>query len=320
MVKYSVVIPVYNEALVIRETYRRLKRVMEQTDGQYELLFVNDGSEDETIDILKELAVKDETVKYVDFSRNFGHQIAITAGMDYASGKAIVIIDADLQDPPELILEMIEKWKEGYDVVYAKRVKRKGETMFKKATAYLFYRVLRAAAEIDIPVDTGDFRLIDRKVRDQLVYMRERSRFVRGLISWVGFKQTAVEYEREERFAGKTKYPLKKMIRFSLDGITSFSYKPLKLASLLGFFLSASSMLGIIITLYLKLFTHSTVAGWASLLMATLLCNGVMFIMLGVIGEYIGRIYDEVKQRPLYIVKDTWGVGTKYEKVPFYME
>lgn len=320
MVKYSVVIPVYNEALVIRETYRRLKRVMEQTDGPYELLFVNDGSEDETIDILKELAVKDETVKYVDFSRNFGHQIAITAGMDYAAGKAIVIIDADLQDPPELILEMIEKWKEGYDVVYAKRVKRKGETIFKKVTAYLFYRVLRAATEIDIPVDTGDFRLIDRKVRDQLVFMRERSRFVRGLISWVGFKQTVVEYEREERFAGKTKYPLKKMIRFSLDGITSFSYKPLKLASLLGFFLSASSVLGMIITLYLKLFTHSTVAGWASLLMVMLLCNGVMFIMLGVIGEYIGRIYDEVKQRPLYIVKETWGVGTKYEKVPFYVE
>ncbi|RDE31508.1 glycosyltransferase [Parageobacillus thermoglucosidasius] len=320
MVKYSVVIPVYNEALVIRETYRRLKRVMEQTDGPYELLFVNDGSEDETIDILKELAVKDETVKYVDFSRNFGHQIAITAGMDYAAGKAIVIIDADLQDPPELILEMIEKWKEGYDVVYAKRVKRKGETIFKKVTAYLFYRVLRAATEIDIPVDTGDFRLIDRKVRDQLVFMRERSRFVRGLISWVGFKQTAVEYEREERFAGKTKYPLKKMIHFSLDGITSFSYKPLKLASLLGFFLSASSVLGMIITLYLKLFTHSTVAGWASLLMVMLLCNGVMFIMIGVIGEYIGRIYDEVKQRPLYIVKETWGVGTKYEKVPFYVE
>ncbi|MFC4184378.1 glycosyltransferase family 2 protein [Saccharococcus thermophilus] len=320
MVKYSVVIPVYNEALVIRETYRRLKRVMEQTDGPYELLFVNDGSEDETIEILKELAVKDETVKYVDFSRNFGHQIAITAGMDYASGKAIVIIDADLQDPPELILDMIDKWKEGYDVVYAKRVKRKGETMFKKVTAYLFYRVLRAATEIDIPVDTGDFRLIDRKVRDQLVYMRERSRFVRGLVSWVGFKQTAVEYEREKRFAGETKYPLKKMIRFSLDGITSFSYKPLKLASLLGFFLSASSVLGIIITLYLKLFTHSTVAGWASLFMVTLLCNGIMFMMLGVMGEYIGRIYDEVKQRPLYIVKETWGVGTQYEKVPFYME
>jgi polyisoprenyl-phosphate glycosyltransferase len=251
MIKYSVVIPVYNEAFVIRETYRRLKRVMEQTDGPYELLFVNDGSEDETIEILKELAVKDETVKYVDFSRNFGHQIAITAGMDYASGRAIVIIDADLQDPPELILDMIDKWKEGYDVVYAKRVKRKGETMFKKVTAYVFYRVLRAATEIDIPVDTGDFRLIDRKVRNQLVNMRERSRFVRGLVSWVGFKQIAVEYEREERFAGETKYPLKKMIRFSLDGITSFSYKPLKVASLLGFFLFASSMLGIIIkTIY----------------------------------------------------------------------
>ncbi|AKS38215.1 glycosyltransferase [Anoxybacillus gonensis] len=320
MVKYSVVIPVYNEALVIRETYKRLKRVMEQTDGAYELLFVNDGSKDDTLDMLKELAVRDDTVKYLDFSRNFGHQIAITAGMDYASGEAIVIIDADLQDPPELILEMIEKWKEGYDVVYAKRTKRKGETFFKRATAYAFYRLLRAATEIDIPLDTGDFRLIDRKVRDELVGMRERSRFVRGLVSWVGFKQTAIEYERDERFAGETKYPLKKMIRFSLDGITSFSYKPLKLASLLGFLLSFVSVVWMIAVLYLKLFTHSTVTGWSSLVMTVLFFNGVVLIMLGVIGEYIGRIYDEVKHRPLYILKESWGIRRGNEKVPYYVE
>ncbi|GAC91512.1 family 2 glycosyl transferase [Anoxybacillus flavithermus NBRC 109594] len=313
-------IPVYNEALVIRETYKRLKRVMEQTDGAYELLFVNDGSKDDTLDILKELAVRDDTVKYLDFSRNFGHQIAITAGMDYASGEAIVIIDADLQDPPELILDMIGKWKEGYDVVYAKRTKRKGETFFKKATAYAFYRLLRAATEIDIPLDTGDFRLVDRKVRDELVEMRERSRFVRGLVSWVGFKQTAIEYERDERFAGETKYPLKKMIRFSLDGITSFSYKPLKLASLLGFLLSFVSVVWMIAVLYLKLFTHSTVTGWSSLVMTVLFFNGVVLIMLGVIGEYIGRIYDEVKHRPLYILKESWGIRRENEKVPYYVE
>ncbi|QPA32889.1 glycosyltransferase family 2 protein [Thermaerobacillus caldiproteolyticus] len=320
MVKYSVIIPVYNEALVIRETYKRLKTVMEQTDGPYELLFVNDGSEDETLSILKELSVKDETVKYLDFSRNFGHQIAITAGMDYAAGEAVIIIDADLQDPPELILQMIQKWKEGYEVVYAKRTKRKGETVFKKVTAHVFYRLLRASTEIDIPLDTGDFRLIDRKVCDQLVSMRERSRFVRGLVSWVGFKQTAIEYERDERFAGETKYPLKKMLRFSMDGITSFSYKPLKLASLLGFLLSFSSVIWMFVVLYLKLFTDSTVAGWSSLLMATLFFNGVVLIMLGVMGEYIGRIYDEVKHRPLYILKDCRGVGQKHEKVPQYAE
>ncbi|MDQ0244133.1 dolichol-phosphate mannosyltransferase [Bacillus fengqiuensis] len=318
MVKYSIIIPVYNEELVVRETYKRLKAVMEQTDGLYELLFVNDGSKDKTIDILKELSVRDETVKYLDFSRNFGHQIAITAGMDYAAGEAVVIIDADLQDPPELILEMIQKWKEGYEVVYAKRTKRKGETFFKKQTAHLFYRVLRASTEIDIPLDTGDFRLIDRKVCDQLVSMKERSRFVRGLVSWVGFKQTAIEYERDERLAGETKYPLKKMLRFSMDGITSFSYKPLKLASILGIFLSFSSVIWMFIVLYLKLFTESTVTGWSSLLMTMLFFNGVVLVMLGVIGEYIGRIYDEAKDRPLYILQDSRRVERESEKVSRY--
>ncbi|WMJ17552.1 glycosyltransferase [Geobacillus proteiniphilus] len=260
-----------------------------------------------------------QRVAAADISRNFGHQIAITAGMDYASGQAVIVIDADLQDPPELILDMIARWKEGDDVVYARRVKRKGETAFKKWMAYVFYRLLRAATEIDIPVDTGDFRLIDRKVCDQLRYMRERSRFVRGLVSWVGFRQTAVEYEREPRFAGKTKYSLKKMIRFSLDGITSFSHKPLKLASLLGFLLSAASVVGMMVVLYLKWFTNSIVPGWASLFMVMLFCNGVMMTMLGIIGEYIGCIYHEVKERPLYVINETWGVRTKHERKPSYL-
>lgn len=303
--KYSIIIPVYNEELVVRETYSRLKTVMEQVDGPYELLFVNDGSRDATIEILKELALSDRHVKYLDFSRNFGHQIAITAGMDHAAGAAIVIIDADLQDPPELILDMVEKWKEGYEVVYAKRTKRNGESFFKKQTAKAYYRILRASTDIDIPLDTGDFRLIDRKVCDQLKEMKEQSRFVRGLVSWVGFKQTAIEYERDERMAGETKYPLKKMLKFSMDGITSFSYKPLKLASLLGMMLSAASALAILIVLYQRFFTETTIPGWSSLLLTMLFFNGVMLIMLGVIGEYIGRIYDEAKNRPLYIVRDS---------------
>ncbi|WAA09213.1 glycosyltransferase family 2 protein [Fervidibacillus albus] len=314
MVKYSIIIPVYNEESVIRETYTRLKMVMDQTDGSYELLFVNDGSDDDTLKIIKELAYYDGSVKYLDFSRNFGHQIAITAGMDYAAGEAIVIIDADLQDPPELILEMIQKWEDGYDVVYAKRTRRKGETLFKKITAHLFYRLLRAATDIDIPVDTGDFRLIDRKVCNLLVEMRERNRFVRGLVSWVGFKQTAIEYERDERFAGESKYPLKKMMRFSLDGLTSFSYKPLKLASILGFLLSFGSIIGMMFIVYLKLFTELTVTGWSSLLITILFFNGVILIILGLIGEYIGRIYDEVKNRPLYILKDQLRVYERRER------
>lgn len=318
--KYSIIIPVYNEELVVRETYSRLKAVMDKVDGPYELLFVNDGSRDATIDILKELSLKDRHVKYLDFSRNFGHQIAITAGMDYAAGSAVVIIDADLQDPPELILDMIDKWKEGYEVVYAKRTKRKGESFFKKQTAKLFYRMLRASTDIDIPLDTGDFRLIDRKVCDQLKSMKEQSRFVRGLVSWVGFKQTAIEYERDERLAGETKYPLKKMLKFSMDGMTSFSYKPLKLASLLGMMLSAASALSIFIVLYQRLFTDSTIPGWSSLLLTMLFFNGVMLIMLGVIGEYIGRIYDEAKNRPLYILRDSRQNKHESEFVTRYAE
>jgi len=305
-VDYSIVIPVFNEEEVIEHTYERLKTVMESAEGKYELLFINDGSRDRSVEILLNLSERDKRIKIVDFSRNFGHQIAITAGMDYALGDAIVIIDADLQDPPELILEMIQKWREGYDVVYAKRTARKGETFFKKQTASAFYRILRAMTEIEIPIDTGDFRLIDRKVCNQMKNIHEKNRFVRGLVSWVGFKQTAVEYERDERFAGETKYPLKRMLKLSLDGITSFSYKPLKLANYLGASLSVIGFVYMLIVLYQKLFTTTTVTGWSSIIVIQLFFSGITLMMLGVIGEYIGRIYDEAKDRPLYIVRDIY--------------
>lgn len=310
-VRYSIVIPVYNEEAVIHETYRRLKSVMNSTKEAYELLFVNDGSRDQTASILKGYSDGDDSVKLIDFSRNFGHQIAITAGMDYARGEAIVMIDADLQDPPELILEMIEKWKEGYDVVYAKRVQRKGETFFKKQTASLFYRILRASTDVDIPVDTGDFRLIDRRVCEEMKGIQEKNRFVRGLVSWVGFKQTAVEYVRDERLAGETKYPLKKMLKLSLDGLTTFSYKPLKLATYTGSLLSLAGFIYMFIVLYQKLFTDSTVEGWASLIVIQLFFSGIVLILLGIVGEYIGRIYDETKNRPLYIVRECYGMERK---------
>lgn len=296
----------YNEEAVIEETYKRLKAVMDGQPETYELVFVNDGSRDRTVPIVEGICAADPNVRLVNFSRNFGHQIAISAGMDYAEGDAIVVIDADLQDPPEVILQMIEKWKEGYDVVYGQRLKRKGETIFKKVTALMFYRLLRSMTNVDIPVDTGDFRLIDRKVCDVFRGLKEKNRFVRGLVSWVGFRQTSVEYVREERWAGETKYPLKKMIRFALDGITSFSYKPLKIATYLGFGLSAVSFLYLLVVLYQKLFM-STTAGWASIVAVNLFFNGIMLMILGVIGEYIGRIYDESKDRPLYIVREAVG-------------
>ncbi|MBY0093567.1 glycosyltransferase [Priestia megaterium] len=313
IVKYSIVVPVYNEEEVIHETYRRLTEVMRSTKEAYELLFVNDGSRDQTAEIIKEYSEQDPAVVLLDFARNFGHQIAITAGMDYARGEAVVVIDADLQDPPELILEMIEKWKQGFDVVYAKRTKRKGETYFKKQTAAMFYRFLRAMTDIDIPLDTGDFRLLDRKVCNQMNSIQEKNRFVRGLVSWVGFKQIAVEYERDERLAGESKYPLKKMLKLSMDGITSFSYKPLKLASYAGVTLSGIGFIYLLVVLYLKLFTDSTITGWSSLIVIQLFFSGIILIILGMIGEYIGRIYDETKNRPLYIVREKYQLEPRKE-------
>lgn len=307
MTIYSVIIPMFNEEDVIEETYMRLKETMDMTEETYELVFVNDGSKDQTVEIMSKIIQRDPNVRLIDFSRNFGHQIAITAGMDYAAGQAIVVIDADLQDPPAIILQMISKWKQGYEVVYGKRSKRKGESLFKKATAMLFYRLLRSMTSVEIPLDTGDFRLIDRKVADVLKGLKEKNRFVRGLVSWVGFRQTSVEYVREERWAGETKYPLKKMLRFAADGITSFSYKPLRLATYLGFALSCLSFIYLIVVLFQALFTSTTQAGWASTIAINLFFNGIMLILLGVIGEYIGRIYDESKNRPLYIVREVRG-------------
>lgn len=300
----SVVVPVYNEELVIRETYRRLKSVMDGLNEPYELIFVNDGSRDATAAIAKGICEEDRNVKFISFSRNFGHQVAITAGMDYSRGEAVVVIDADLQDPPEVITEMLKKWKEGYDVVFGQRIKRQGETFFKKLTAKLFYRFLKSMTDVDIPVDTGDFRLIDRKVCDALKSVNERNRYVRGIISWLGFRHTGVQFVREKRFAGETKYPFRKMVRFAFDAIASFSYKPLKLASYSGVTISFLSFLYLLVVLYQRLFTGSTIAGWASILAVSLFFNGIILVMLGIIGGYIGRIYDEVKGRPLYIVRD----------------
>lgn len=309
-IQYSIIVPVYNEEAVIHEAYQRIKAVMEQTAETYEIIFVNDGSRDQTESMAKEICNKDATVKLISFSRNFGHQPSITAGMRESCGQAIIIIDADLQDPPMVMLKMIEKWKEGYEVVYGKRVKRRGETCFKKMTAKMYYRFLAKITDVKIPVDVGDFRLIDRSVCDALNAMPERNRYVRGLVSWVGFRQTFVEFERDERYAGETKYPFRKMIKLAADGITGFSNKPLKLASSLGYIVSGLGFIYLIAILIQKLFTDTTVQGWTSIIAILLILNGVTLIILGVLGEYIGRIYDELKARPVYIIREKIGFDT----------
>ncbi|MDF2987638.1 MAG: glycosyl transferase [Eubacterium sp.] len=303
----SIVVPVYNEQEVIDETYKRLSAVFKDYFMDVEYIFINDGSRDNTYFKLKEIASENPGVRVINFARNFGHQIAITAGMDYAKGDAIVIIDADLQDPPEIIHQMVDKWKEGYEVVYGKRLRREGETFFKKFTAKTFYRFLDSMTDIKLPVDVGDFRLIDRKVCDAMKSLPERSRYVRGLVSWVGFKQTSVDYHREKRFAGETKYPLKKMIKLAGDGIFSFSYKPLKLATFIGMLVSAFSFIYLIVVLIQKFIKNDVVSGWASSMAVSLFLNGVMLIVIGIMGEYVGRIYEEVKARPLYIVGELMG-------------
>ncbi len=303
----SVVVPVYNEQEVIDETYRRLSAVFKDYSMDVEYIFINDGSKDNTYFKLKEIASGNKEVRVINFARNFGHQIAITAGMDYAKGDAVVIIDADLQDPPEVILQMVDKWKEGYEVVYGKRLQRDGETFFKKFTAKTFYRFLDSMTDVKLPVDVGDFRLIDRKVCDAMKCLPERSRYVRGLVSWVGFKQTSVEYHREKRFAGETKYPLKKMFKLAGDGVFSFSYKPLKLATFVGMLVSVFSFIYLVVVLVQKFIKNDVVSGWASSIAVTLFLNGVMLIVIGIMGEYVGRIYEEVKARPLYIVGELTG-------------
>lgn len=305
---YSIIVPLYNESEVISETYNRLKAVMDSIGEPYEVVMINDGSRDDTAFLAKEICRKDPNFKLLSFSRNFGHQTAITAGMDYASGKAVIVIDADLQDPPEIIADLIVKWKEGYEVVYGKRISRKGETFFKKLTARLFYRFLNKMTDVKIPTDVGDFRLIDSKVKDALLKIPEHNRYVRGLVSWLGFRQTAVEFVREPRFAGETKYPLSKMIKLGIDGITSFSYKPLKFSVGIGVFLSVFSLVFALVVVLLRVFDITNMEpGWASLMVVMLFFFGIVLIMLGIIGEYIGRVFEEVKGRPLYIISDEIG-------------
>lgn len=304
---YSVIVPIFNEEEVLSEAYKRLTAVMQKSDGNYEIIFVNDGSKDNSFEILKDLCQKDKRVKIIKFSRNFGHQTAITAGTDYAQGKAVIIIDADLQDPPEVIPKLIEKWKEGYEVVYGERQKRKGESFFKLFTASVFYRIIRKISQINVPANVGDFRLIDRKVADILKKIKEKNRFIRGLVSWVGFKQTGVLYERERRFAGKTKYPIRKMLKFAFDAITSFSFFPLYIATYLGFFIAFICFIYIFFIFYLVMFTDKVVPGWSSLMVAILFLGGIQLIAIGIVGEYIGRIGEEVKNRPLYIIEEIIG-------------
>lgn len=301
---YSIVAPIYNEIDNIPELYRRMKEVMDSTGEPWELVLVDDGSTDGSTEAIRELAKGDKHVRPVIFARNFGHQIAITAGWDYARGDAVVIIDADLQDPPEVIHDLVKMWKEGYEVVYAIRAEREGESWFKVWTASLFYRLIHRITDVNIPLDTGDFRLMDRKVVDVLKTMRERYRFPRGMSAWVGFKQIGVEYKRAARRAGESKYPLKNMLRLALNAITGFSYFPLQVATYLGFFAAGISILAIPVVIYMRMTGSQAFFGQATTLIAVLFFGGAQLISLGILGEYIGRLYDEAKGRPLYIIRE----------------
>ena len=303
-ITYSIIAPIFNEDENLPELYRRVKEVMDTTGEPWELILVDDGSTDNSTSGIRELAARDEAVRPVIFARNFGHQIAVTAGLDYSRGKAVVVIDADLQDPPEVILELVKKWKEGYEVVYAVRSERQGESWFKLFTAGLFYRIIFRITDVKIPMDTGDFRLIDRKVVDVMNNMREKHRFLRGMGAWVGFKQIGVEYKREARFAGETKYPFNKMFKLALNAITGFSYFPLQVATYFGFISAGIGILAIPLVIIERLTGSQSFYGQATTLIAVLFFGGVQLISLGILGEYIGRIYDEVKGRPLYILRE----------------
>ncbi len=315
-VTLSIVVPIYNEEEVIPEFYRRITDVMQQVGVTWELICVNDGSRDRSEELLLALHETDPRIKLVNFSRNFGQMIALTAGLDYADGDAVVVIDVDLQDPPELIAEMLEKWREGHEVVYAVRADRAGESPFKLWTANLFYRLLRRITDVDIPVDTGEFRLMDRRAVLTMRRLREHHRFMRGLSSWVGYRQTGVRYNRSERFAGDTKYPLGRMLRLTMDAITSFSYLPLRLGTYMGFTLAIVSLVGIAITIGLRLSGNNAFYGQATTLVAVLFLGGIQLIFLGILGEYLGRIYDEVKGRPLYIVSRAYGFAGRDDRKP----
>ncbi len=303
-ITYSIIAPIYNEFDNIPLLYQRVKEVMDSTGEPWELIMVDDGCTDGSTDRIRELAAQDKTIRPVIFARNFGHQIAVSAGLDYARGDAVVIIDADLQDPPEVILDLIAKWKEGYEVVYAVRAEREGESWFKLLTASLFYRLIYRITDVKIPLDTGDFRLIDRKIVEVMTKMREKHRFLRGMAAWVGFRQIGVNYNRAARHAGVTKYPFKKMVKFAQDGITGFSYFPLQIATYLGFVAAGISVVAIPVVAILRIAGTHSFEGQTTTLISVLFLGGVQLISLGILGEYIGRIYDEVKGRPLYITKE----------------
>ena len=303
-ITYSIIAPIYNEFDNLPELYQRVKDVMDSTKEPWELILVDDGSTDGSTERIRELAAQDKTIRPVIFARNFGHQIAVTAGLDYSRGEAVVIIDADLQDPPEMILELAKKWKEGYEVVYAVRAEREGESWFKLMTASVFYRLIYRITDVKIPLDTGDFRLIDRKVVDVMNTMREKHRFLRGMAAWVGFKQIGVSYKRAARHAGVTKYPFKKMLKLALTAITGFSYFPLQVATYFGFVSAGISILAIPVVMVERLTGSQAFTGQATTLIAVLFLGGVQLISLGILGEYVGRLYDEAKGRPLYIVRE----------------
>ena len=313
----SVVVPCFNEEEVIRDTSRRLVAVLEKAPLNFEIIYVDDGSADSTPELLRELQESDERIRVVRFSRNFGHQMAITAGLEHASGEAVVVIDADLQDPPEVILEFVEKWMDGYDVVYGVRADREGETAFKLWTAKAFYRCIAHLSDTRIPVDTGDFRLMDRRVVNALLEMPERDRFVRGMVSWLGFSQIGISYHREARTAGVTKFSFLKMLRFAMDGIFSFSVLPLRVATWTGFAASGLAIAGIVIAVIERLLgVHGLVKGWTSILIAVLFIGGVQLICMGIIGEYVGRTYGESKRRPLYVLRERIGFEAREARSP----
>lgn len=303
-INISIIAPIFNEIGNLPELYRRIKQVMDPSGESWELILVDDGSSDGSRELIREIAAEDKRIRPVIFARNFGHQLAVTAGLDYSRGQAVVIIDADLQDPPEVIIDLIKKWQEGYEVVYAIRSERVGESWFKLFTASIFYRIIYRITDVDIPLDAGDFRLLDRKVVNVMKQMRERHRFLRGMSVWVGFTQTGVEYKRAPRFAGETKYPFKKMFKFASDAVTSFSYFPLQLATYMGFISAGMSILAIPVVVILRMTGSQAFFGQATTLIAVLFLGGVQLISLGILGEYIGRLYDEAKGRPLYIVRE----------------
>jgi dolichol-phosphate mannosyltransferase len=310
--KYSFIVPIYNEEKTISELYQRISAVMARLDGPVELILVNDGSCDRSLELIRHLHEKDSRICYLSLARNFGHQIAVTAGLSFVRGQVVVILDADLQDPPELIPEMIEKWQQGYQVVYAQRTQRRKESWFKRFTAYAFYRLLKRLADVDIPTDTGDFCLMDRKVVDVLNSMPERNRYIRGLRAWIGFKQTAVRFQRNPRFAGEVKYTFRKSLALAVNGLVSFSKVPLRLSTYVGLLAAVAAVLMAALVLYWRIVAPSSpLTGLATIMIAIFFLGAVQLVSIGILGEYVGRIYEEVKGRPVYVLSEVGGFVTE---------